>query len=64
MIDLHTHTLFSDGGLLPSELVYYAKSKGYTAICLSDHVDFTNIDFVIPRIAQVANELREHYKIL
>lgn len=64
MIDLHTHTLFSDGELLPSELVYYAKVKGYTAICLSDHIDFTNMDFVIPRIVQVAKDLTEHYKIL
>ena len=63
MIDLHTHTFFSDGELLPSELVYRAKRRGYTAICLSDHVDFSNIDFVVPRIVKVAKQLTKFYGI-
>lgn len=63
MIDLHTHTLFSDGVLLPSELVYRAKHKGYTAIALTDHADFSNMDFIIPRINKVAKILTEHYGI-
>jgi uncharacterized phage-associated protein len=32
MIDLHTHTLFSDGELLPSELVRRAEMTGYEAL--------------------------------
>jgi histidinol phosphatase-like PHP family hydrolase len=48
MIDLHTHTIFSDGELIPSELVRRAEVKGYTAIGLTDHVDFTNIEHVSP----------------
>lgn len=63
MIDLHTHTLLSDGVLLPSELVQRAYSAGYRAIAITDHVDMSNIDFVIPRIAEAANELSEHSKI-
>lgn len=47
MIDLHTHTIFSDGELIPSELVRRAYVLGYTAIGLTDHVDFTNIDFAL-----------------
>jgi histidinol phosphatase-like PHP family hydrolase len=47
MIDLHTHTTLSDGELIPSELVRRAQVKGYTAIGLTDHVDFTNIEFVL-----------------
>lgn len=46
MIDLHTHTIFSDGELIPSELVRRAEVKGYRAIGLSDHVDFSNIEHV------------------
>ena len=64
MIDLHTHTLFSDGVLLPSELVYRAQYAGYTAIALTDHIDFSNMDFAIPRIAGVAKILTENYGIL
>ena len=32
MIDLHTHTVFSDGALIPAELVRRARVKGYEAI--------------------------------
>ncbi|MDP3789127.1 MAG: histidinol phosphate phosphatase domain-containing protein [Candidatus Omnitrophota bacterium] len=63
MIDLHTHTLFSDGELLPSELVRRAEVKGYTAIALTDHVDSSNIDFVIPRIVGVCKVLNRYWKI-
>lgn len=54
MIDLHTHTLFSDGELIPAELTRRAAAAGYRAIALTDHGDASNIDFIIPRIARVA----------
>ena len=63
MIDLHTHTLLSDGVLLPSELVQRAYTAGYKAIALTDHVDMSNMDFVVPRIAKAVNELTEHSRI-
>jgi putative hydrolase len=50
MIDLHTHTLYSDGVLLPAELIQRAQQAGYEIIALTDHVDESNFDFVIPRI--------------
>ena len=61
MIDLHTHTLFSDGELLPSELVRRAKTKGYKAIGISDHADSTNIEMVVAGIVRLKKELK-HYK--
>jgi histidinol phosphatase-like PHP family hydrolase len=39
MIDLHTHTIFSDGELIPAELVRRAEVIGYKAICMTDHAD-------------------------
>jgi len=63
MIDLHTHTFFSDGALIPSELVYRAKVKGYDVIAITDHGDFSNFDFVIPRIKKVSDELYGQYDI-
>jgi putative hydrolase len=63
MIDLHTHTLLSDGALLPSELVRRAQVKGYTAIALTDHVDSSNIDFVLPRIVRVSKVLNKDWDI-
>ena len=57
MIDLHTHTVFSDGELIPAELVRRALVLGLDAIALTDHADGSNIDFIIPRIKNVADEL-------
>ena len=63
MIDLHTHTFYSDGELIPSELVYRAKVKDYDVIAITDHGDFSNFDFVIPRIKKIADELKIEYDI-
>ena len=57
MIDLHTHSIFSDGVLVPAELVRRAMVTGYEAIAITDHVDSSNIDFIIPRMVQVAHDL-------
>ncbi len=35
--DLHTHSLFSDGKLSPTELTEKAKAKGLVALALTDH---------------------------
>jgi len=63
MIDLHTHTLFSDGELVPSELVRRALVRGYRAIALTDHMDESNLDFAVPRIVQVARKLSSQMQI-
>jgi len=57
MIDLHTHTLLSDGALVPTELIRRAHAKGYKAIAITDHVDDSNIDFVVPRTVKVCKKL-------
>jgi histidinol phosphatase-like PHP family hydrolase len=57
MIDLHTHTLFSDGELIPSELARRAVVAGYRAIAMTDHGDRSNFDLIIPRLVRVAGEL-------
>jgi putative hydrolase len=57
MIDLHTHSIFSDGVLIPAELARRAEHKGLTVIGITDHGDISNMDFIIPRIVAIANEL-------
>lgn len=59
MIDLHSHTFFSDGALIPSELASRAQAKGLTALGITDHGDLSNIDFLVPRIVAVAEKLNE-----
>jgi len=63
MIDLHTHSLFSDGVLVPSELVRRAVMKGYEVIAITDHADASNLDFTIPRVAAACRELNRRWKI-
>lgn len=57
MIDLHMHTVFSDGVLIPSELVRRAQVLGLKGMAITDHGDAANIDWIIPRIVSVAEEL-------
>lgn len=37
IIDLHTHSIASDGSMSPAELVRHAKDKGLAAVALTDH---------------------------
>lgn len=49
-VDFHTHTVFSDGGLVASELLRRYECAGYSGVAITDHVDSSNIEFVIPNI--------------
>ncbi len=60
MIDLHTHSLLSDGELLPLELTRRAKVKGYTILGISDHVDVTNIKYVVASILKLSEKIEYH----
>jgi putative hydrolase len=64
VFDLHTHSIFSDGELIPSELVRRAKVKGYRAIAITDHGDHSNADFVIPRLVKAAVKLSRAFDIM
>lgn len=63
MIDLHTHTLFSDGVLLPAELARRCEAKGFRGLVITDHVDYSNIDTVIPNIVKACKEISSVSKI-
>lgn len=67
MIDLHTHTLWSDGELIPAEHIRRAVVAGYQAIAITDHADATNIEELcresIP-FAQKMNSMQKEIKVL
>lgn len=57
MIDLHTHTFFSDGELVPAELVRRAAVAGYTALAITDHADQSNIEWLLSKLVGVVDEI-------
>lgn len=63
MIDLHMHSLLSDGVLLPSELARRCEVMGFKAIAVTDHVDSSNIQTVVPNIVKACNEINKYWKI-
>ncbi len=63
MIDLHTHSIFSDGELVPYELIRRAEAAGYAALAITDHIDASNIDLIIPRIVRALERIRPFVSI-
>jgi histidinol phosphatase-like PHP family hydrolase len=63
LIDLHTHSLFSDGLLVVSELVRRAEEIGYQYIGITDHADRSNLDLIIPRVVRASEEINRHNRI-
>ncbi|MDP8298601.1 MAG: histidinol phosphate phosphatase domain-containing protein [Candidatus Tantalella remota] len=64
MIDLHTHSILSDGVLIPTELVRRAQVNGYSAIAITDHADASNIDIILPGLVKVAEMLNKYWDII
>ncbi|MBW2164045.1 MAG: histidinol phosphate phosphatase domain-containing protein [Deltaproteobacteria bacterium] len=60
MFDLHCHSIFSDGELIPSELVRRVEILDYKAIAITDHIDFSNFDFIIPRLIKAAKDINRY----
>jgi len=63
MLDLHTHSVFSDGSLIPAELAIRAKHAGYSGIALTDHVDSCNISWVLENLCRGIGQMASHLGI-
>ena len=61
MIDLHTHSILSDGALVPAELVRRCQQRGYRALAITDHCDPSNLQFVIEAIAEFCEAVAGAY---
>lgn len=62
--DLHTHTVFSDGELIPAELVRRAMVLGHDVIAITDHVDMTNVEFVASNVAKAVELMEDYIKVI
>ncbi|MDF2955448.1 histidinol phosphate phosphatase domain-containing protein [Candidatus Alkanophaga liquidiphilum] len=58
--DFHTHSVLSDGELIPSELVRRAFVNGYKAVAITDHVDFSNLEAVLSALRKFAEHAPEN----
>lgn len=57
LIDLHTHSTYSDGTFTPEELMYHAKQAGLSAIALTDHDTISGISKARPVAQSLGLEL-------
>lgn len=57
--DLHCHTFFSDGTLVPSELIQRTKKVGCRCLAFTDHVDHSNVEFVLGRLLKFIDEVKD-----
>lgn len=62
--DLHTHTVFSDGELIPAELVRRAMVLGHDVIAITDHVDMTNVEFVASNVAKAVELMEDYIRVI
>ena len=63
LYDFHMHTFFSDGELLPTELIRRCIVKGYTAMAITDHASASNIEELIDKVTRDADLAWEHWGI-
>lgn len=64
LCDFHTHSLLSDGDLLPIELIRRAFVEGYDAIAISDHASLGSLERVLQEVIKECELARSHWKIM
>jgi histidinol phosphatase-like PHP family hydrolase len=62
-VDLHTHSLLSDGLLLPSELLRRAEAMQFGAMAITDHVDSSNLQQVMRQLLQLRRDGADGFSI-
>ncbi|OKY79198.1 MAG: Histidinol phosphatase HIS2, PHP superfamily [Candidatus Methanohalarchaeum thermophilum] len=44
LADFHVHSIYSDGELIPSEIFRRYSVRGYDAVAVTEHIDFSNYE--------------------
>ncbi len=57
-VEFHSHSIFSDGLLLPAALIREAEVRGHSALSITDHVDASNLEEVISALTHFEKEMR------
>ncbi len=67
LIDLHTHSIFSDGELIPFELAHRLEVLGYGAVAITDHADTSNLEYIVSNLSKAAhdwNKIKKNIKLI
>lgn len=64
MIDLHMHSIFSDGVLVPAEIARRTEAIGCRYIAITDHVDISNVEHVTESIVRFAENNGHTVKVI
>ncbi|HIP62986.1 MAG TPA: histidinol phosphate phosphatase domain-containing protein [Archaeoglobus profundus] len=62
MIDLHIHSIFSDGELIPMEIISRMHYLGNEGLAITDHVDFSNLSLVLNNLRKLT-DFRDDYEL-
>lgn len=62
MIDLHLHSAFSDGELIPSEIIRRMSQMGNEGLAITDHADFSNIEWILDNLKRM-EDFRDDYEL-
>jgi len=62
MIDLHVHSIYSDGELIPSEIIRRMADIGNEGLAITDHADFSNIPWILSKLRKL-QDFRDDYEI-
>jgi len=58
--DFHMHSFFSDGDLIPSEIVRRTYVLGHKAIAITDHADSSNLEFVVSSLNKASEQVSKY----
>lgn len=62
MFDLHVHSVFSDGELIPSEIARRMFAAGNEGFAITDHADFSNLPDLLSKLGRLKDFL-ESYEV-
>jgi len=62
-IDFHVHSFFSDGVLLPSEILRRAAAMGHRALAITDHADSSNMDELVTCLRRFIQLQRDDFPL-
>ena len=60
--DFHTHTVFSDGGMIPAGLMQRALVRGCLGLAITDHVDSSNLEWAFGNLLKFVEELGQEWQ--